>query len=293
MLGIYYAEIITSAIALAVFGTMIHRLRLPADTRWVWLAAAVVLPLQPLAFYLIRVPLDHWAVAHLGATSTAYQWLITLYAPLTEEPAKLVPLLIPVIFRDIRRENFARYALAIGLGFALGEMWFIAHRVAQNAELARLPFYQFGGYLSERFMTCILHSAFVSVALWRLRRGFAWGILGAMALHWAGNFPIFLMSWNIGGLGRPFWTVAIQLWLAFYFLGAIGLLAFFAYGRFDLGKLFYGRRKCPGCGEEYDAPLLALNFGPTRYERCPHCRRWHWTKASSATASPPDLPFPR
>ena len=40
-------------------------------------------------------------------------------------------------------------------------------------------------------------------------------------------------------------------------------------------------------GGEYEAPLFALNFGRTRYERCPHCRRWHWTeKLTAPDASP-------
>ena len=42
------------------------------------------------------------------------------------------------------------------------------------------------------------------------------------------------------------------------------------------------RRHCPECDKEYDAPLLGLNFGPTRYERCPHCQHWHWTHGQNA-----------
>ncbi len=279
MPGIYYTAILTAAVAIVVFGPLIHKLPQPADERRLWLAAIVVLPLQPLVFYCVRVPLDHWLVARLGATSSAYQGLITFYAPLTEEPAKLVPLLVPAILRDVRPANFLRYALAIGLGFALGEMGFIAHRVAQVPAFRALPFYQFGGYFGERLMTCVVHSAFVSVALWRLRRGFVVGIAAAMLLHWLGNFPIALLAWNVGGLGKTFWTLAVQGWLVGYFLAALALLSCFRFGRIAPGRLFYGRRHCPECGADYDAPLLlALNFGPRRYERCPHCRHWHWTK---------------
>ena len=282
MPGIYITAILTSAIAVVIFGTLIHKLRLPANERLLWLAAGIVLPLQPLAFYFIRVPLDHWLIAQLGSTSATYQWLTTFYAPLTEEPAKLVPLLIPAIYRDISTTNFVRYALAIGLGFAIGEVWFIADRVAQAPSLGALPFYQFGGYVSERLMVCVFHTAFVSVTLWRLRRRFAFGLAGAMALHWLGNFPIFLMARNIGGLGHAFWTVAVQLWLLLYFVGALALLCYFGFRRVVPPKLFYGRRHCPECSGDYDAPIFALNFGQTRYERCPHCRRWHWTKTRDA-----------
>jgi len=59
----------------------------------------------------------------------------------------------------------------------------------------------------------------------------------------------------------------------------VALLFYFGLRRIAPPKLFYSRRVCPECGSGYDAPLFALNFGRTRYERCPHCRRWHWTQA--------------
>jgi len=282
MPGIYLTAILTTGVAALVFGTLIHKLRLPANERLLWLAVGIALPLQPLVFYLVRIPLDHQLVAHLGSTSATYAWLTSFYAPLTEEPAKLVPLLIPAIYRDISAINFVRYSLAIGLGFAIGEMWFIADRVAQVPALGVLPFYQFGGYVTERLMVCVFHTAFVSMALWRLRRRFAFGLAGAMALHWLGNFPIFLKTWNVGSLGNTFWAAFIQLWLLFYFVAALALLFYFSFHRFVPPMAFYGRRDCPECGGDYDAPIFALNFGRIRYERCPHCRRWHWTKTRNA-----------
>lgn len=282
MPGIYLTAILTTAIALAIFVPLIHKLRLPANERRLWLAAGLVLPLQPLAFYFVRVPLDHWLVAQLGSTSEIYHWLTTFYAPLTEEPAKLVPLLIPVIYRDINAKNFVRYALAIGVGFAIGEMWFIAERVAQVPAIRALPFYRLDGYFVERLMVCVFHTAFVAVTLWRLRRQMAWGIAGAMALHWLGNFPIFLMNRNAGGLSHTFWAVAWQCWVWAYFIAALALLFYFGFRRVTLTKAFYGRRHCPECSGDYHAPIFALNFGQSRYERCPHCRRWHWTKTRNA-----------
>ena len=285
MHGIYLTAVLTTAVAVAIFGTVIHKLRLPANERLLWLAAALVLPLSPIAFFLVRIPLDHWLVARLGAKSVAYKWLITFYAPLTEEPAKLIPLLIPAIRRDLGAKNFARYAVAIGVGFAIGEMWLIADHAARVPRLAALPFYQFGGYVSERLMVCVFHSAFVAMALWRWRRRFALGVAGAVALHWLGNFPLSLMAWNAGGLGKTFWMGFAQCFLVLYFLAAIALLLYFSFHRATstwTGLIFYGSRHCPECAKDYDAPLLGLNFGPLRYERCPHCRHWHWTHAQNA-----------
>lgn len=280
MHGIYVAAILTTALAVAIFGTMIGKLRLPANPRLLWLAFLIVLPLEPASFYFVRIPLDHWLTALLGKDSVTLPWLATFYAPLTEEPAKLVPLLVPAIRRDISGENFGRYALAIGLGFAIGEMWFIAELIAGNSKFAGMPFYLFGGYLSERLMVCMFHSAFVGVALACLRNRFALGVAGAMALHWLGNFPIFLMASNAFGIGPTFWAIALQVWIIAYFIGALALISSFVFGHFSPGRLFYGRRQCPECGAEYDASLFAINLGARRYERCPACRHWHFTKTS-------------
>jgi RsiW-degrading membrane proteinase PrsW (M82 family) len=137
MHGIYLAGILTTGIAASIFVPVIYRLKMPANKRLVWLAAALALPLQPLAFYLVRVPLDHWLAARLGSASVTYQWVTSFYAPLTEEPAKLIPLLIPAIRRDISAANFVRYALAIGFGFAIGEMWLVASFVPRGRHLRR------------------------------------------------------------------------------------------------------------------------------------------------------------
>ncbi len=282
MHGIYLAALLTSLLAIAGFGTVIRKVRQPA-TGWLLFAAVLItVPLQPLAFYLVRLPLDHWLAGQLNRSSVAYQCLASLYAPLTEEPAKLVALLIPVIVRDIRPDNFSRYALAIGLGFALGEMWFIAERISHQPKLAGLPFYAFGGYLSERLMTCVFHSAFVSITLSQLRRRWVLGLSGAMAAHWAANFPLTLMSWNAGGLGRTNWEVIVGLWLVALFVGAAAFLARLNFGHALPLRLMFGLRHCPECSNDYEPSLLAINMGAERYERCPHCRKWHWTKPSTA-----------
>lgn len=291
MHGIYTAAILTSLLAIGGFGAVIRKLRQPASGWLLFAAVLICLPLQPLAFCLVRLPLDHWLVAHLTRTSSAYQWLVTLYAPLTEEPAKLLVLLIPAILRDIRPDNFARYALAIGLGFVLGEMWFVAERVSLQPALAKLPFYQFGGYVSERLMTCVFHSAFVAITLSRLRRGWVLGLGGAVLAHWAANFPLTLMAWNVGGLGRTTWEVIVGLWLVALLIGALAWFAYLIFGQVLPLRLMYGIRHCPECSTDFEPSMLAINFGDERYERCPHCRKWLWTKLSTAKGiAPPEPP---
>jgi len=275
MTSIYYMALITTVVATAAYGVIIYRMKAPADKRWLLLAFLIALPLQPLAFYLVRVPFNGWLVGKLGSTSKVYEWITLFYAPLTEEPAKLVPLLVPLILRDIRRSNFVRYALAIGLGFGIGELWFVAGRIASNPHFAAIPFWQFTGFFNERLMVCLMHGAFVSVALWRLRDKFLLGEAGTMALHFCGNFPIYLMSKNLFGIGTTAWSVIVNLWVVLYFFGSIALLTYFVYGKAGVGRLIFGKTKCPECGAIYDSPLFAFNLGTKRYERCSACKKWH------------------
>ena len=45
MRGIYLTAVLTTTIAVAIFGVLIHKLRTPANERLLWLAAALALPL--------------------------------------------------------------------------------------------------------------------------------------------------------------------------------------------------------------------------------------------------------
>lgn len=81
---------------------------------------------------LIRKVLD------VKANPGLYLALKTFYAPWTEEPAKLVPLFILFVRQSLRRENISRVALCIGLGFGLGEAWYLASEVALNQPLRRI-----------------------------------------------------------------------------------------------------------------------------------------------------------
>src|SRR5687768_6810189 len=112
-MGIYIAAIITTLTAFGVFGYLVFRLS-PRDLLVACgVAMVAALPLQPLAFYLVRLPLDQLLRDWVGI-NTAYVWMTTLYAPLTEEPAKWLVLLIPFVRRSLRPETVVPIALAVG-----------------------------------------------------------------------------------------------------------------------------------------------------------------------------------
>ncbi len=200
---------ITTLLVIATYGSLIRALSDRHDRRWLLFAALCTLPLHPLAFYWVRSPLNDWLLTVLDARSGLYQFIAFLYAPLTEEPAKLLPLLIPALRQRITPQTFILFGLSLGLGFGIGEIWFLADRFAQVPSSATLPFYQFTGFLQERFLVCFLHGAFSAIALKWLPTRLFLGLLAAMALHWLLNAPIFLGAQNVGGIGRANWLILL------------------------------------------------------------------------------------
>ena len=278
---IYIAAMIVSVLSLALIGGVLF-LRAPAEERpFLGMLVLLMLPMNALAFHLIRMPLDAWLASTLGKQNEVYHILKLLYAPVTEEPVKLWPLLIPYCYARLKSLPLHRSALAIGLGFGVGEAWMLACLLAKSPDIAQYPWYMLNGYIGERVMVCIMHAAFTASALFFIlkRRQITLGLLACMALHLLGNLPIFLAQKNTFGLGAKVWAIVLQLWLLLY-LAAMGiLLAGITYGNSWFQKLIRGKIRCPECGQLYTRPLLSLNLLHKSFERCPHCRRWHLVSA--------------
>lgn len=275
---IYIAAIITSALSLTVIGVILF-LRSPKEQRptlsWLFL---VMLPMNALAFHWVRMPLNGWLSSALGKQAVEYQFIQTLYAPLTEEPAKLWPLLIPFFYHRMKSIPVHRVALAIGLGFGVGEAWTIASLLSKSPEISQYPWYFFVGYTNERTMVCIMHSAFTASALSLIfkHKLVAYGLLACMLLHFLGNLPIFLAGKNVFRLGAPTWQIMVQLWVVFYFLLMGAFLAYLTYENRWFKKLFRGTVRCPECQQLYEHRLFGINLLHKRYEKCLHCKNWHF-----------------
>jgi hypothetical protein len=193
--------------------------------------------------------------------------------------------------RRVTRESVGRYALALGLGFALGEIFTVAGLfLVRNLEIAVMPWYLLGGFIAERFMTCTIHSGMTAVALtgWRRGPGFLIGLSLAMLAHYVANFPIAMAQRGWLGSNAEVSQILVFLWVIACAIAGVVWLEWlhFGKGRGGFGKLIYGNTVCPGCNQEYERGLWwAFNFGTNhRYERCPHCRNWHWTKRKLNTA---------
>lgn len=280
---IFIAAVITSVLSLAVIGGVLF-FRSPKEQRPIlFLLLLIMLPMNPLAFYLVRVPLDGWLVSLLGKQSEQYFWIQSLYAPLTEELAKLWPLLIPLFYHRMKAIPVHRVALAIGLGFGVGEAWTVASFLAKSPEVTKYPWYLLGGYMSERMMVCVMHSAFTAAALVLIFRHkkILLGLLSCMLLHFLGNFPIFLSAKNVFNLGADAWKALLQVWALVYFLTLGSFLAYLAFDKKWFNILVKGKVMCPECKQIYNHPLFGINLIHKRYERCPLCKKWHLVDAFS------------
>ena len=136
-----------------------------------------------------------------------------------------------------------------------------------------------GGYINERLITCIIHSGITGVALHFIikRKAVITGLLSAMLLHFICNFPIFLAQKNLFSIGKDVWMVILQIWVLSYFLLMGFILAYLAYGKQWIQKLFKGKMKCPECGNIYQRPIwwFKVNLLHKCYEKCPYCKHWH------------------
>jgi hypothetical protein len=283
------AAILTAAGALIAFALALVFLFPREERRLALVCYAATVPMCYLALHYVRMPLDGLLVGQLGKKSELLWWIRSAYAPLTEEPAKLWPLLLPFVRRHITRENVARFALALGMGFAMGEIFTVAGLIsASQPKIAALPWYELSGFIMERWVTCLVHPGMTALALvgWRRGPGFIPGLLAAMLAHYLVNIPIGFAQRGWLGKNAAITQAALSLWVMGAGVLALMSLAWLHFGRTSLGALVFGRADCPECGQEYDRGFFTgLNMGGSRrYERCPHCRRWHWTNAKPKSA---------
>lgn len=276
---IYIAATIVTAIAVLSIGLPLFHATPSEERRFLLILAAAMLPMNALAFHAVRIPVDAWLSDLMGKGNDQYRYLTTWYAPLTEEPAKLWPLLIPWFRSRVSPSNKVRVALAIGLGFGIGEAWNIAFLLAKVPEISKYPWYMLGGYAGERLMVCIMHAGFTYAALHLILRGKVLaamtGIFLAMGLHYLVNFPIYVAHLNPWSLSRETWTMLLSGWVLFTFLAMGGILARAAFGARWLEALFRGTMTCPGCGVTYRRPIFRVNLFHKCYERCTACGKWH------------------
>lgn len=103
----------------------------------------------------------------------------------------MLPLLLPDLRASLRAPGAPLlYGMATGVGFGVGEAWYLAWGIARTTGYSSLPAYYFAGYASERLVVCFAHGVTASVAMAGIARGGdgqVRGHLGAVGLHTALN----------------------------------------------------------------------------------------------------------
>jgi hypothetical protein len=96
-------------------------------------------------------------------------------------------------------------AAALGVGFGLGEAWYIAEQIfLRNPEIAKMPFYLLCGFMGERVFTMLLHSVFLVFPLFGLvskSGGFFKGLLIGILVHALVDVPAALYQSRIASIG--------------------------------------------------------------------------------------------
>lgn len=273
---IFIMALVFTLMAVGVLGAVILRFGEKESRSKLLGIVALELPLWIGAYYCLRLPVDAVVKATLQDAQAGYLFVQTFYAPVTEEPAKLLVLLIPALRLGVTRKNLSFAALAIGLGFGVGEAWGVASLIAASGHFSNLPWYQFTGFLNERFMVCVCHSGFTGVCLYlaleKERR--ITGLIVAVVLHYLANFPIYLCGPAVLNLPQATAQTIVGLWVMIcFFASAIFLISIHGERKPLFDKLL-GQAKCPNCDKLFKRSWLGFNAGFKRLEKCPHCRQW-------------------
>ena len=221
MSGLAIASFIAAALSIVVYGGTLLWLAPRSERTLLALGAALAVPLTLLAYYGVRVPIEK-----LFGVPGGTLWLRAILPPLIEEPAKLVPLLLPLLARSVTRDSAWRFGMAIGLGFGLGEILLLLRLLEPVQAMSTVPWSALTGLISERYTVCLTHGTFTAAALtlWR-GTGRPWhGLAAAMALHFVANLPIALASQFVADLGTR--SAVLAVWLVLVWSAAIvGLIA--------------------------------------------------------------------
>lgn len=284
MPGIYIAHVISTSLVLGVWGTLILRRAEKRDWALFILLFILQLPMSALTYYIVRVPLDAWYAELLGKGSKLYIIAKSFEAPLTEEPAKLLPLLLPFIFYRIKKENALLAGMALGLGFGVGEIWTLVYLFAQKKSIfLSYPWYMFWGGIQERFIASFTHAIMTGLAVYGIAQGLKKAVAGigtAMMIHYFLNFPILLPAMGLIPRSlKGIWLNIVAIYSVILFLILLNVIWKYLYGRPIRLTLFLGKSTCPNCGIQYDPTLWGtLNFTVGTYERCPECKKWHFSR---------------
>lgn len=213
--GIYIAALIVTVVSIALSSGLLYWL---SKLKWKYLALILVtLPFSVIVNLFIKGPILNLALSATGGASqlsSATPWWLLLFvlflSPITEEAIKLSPLLAKQLRRIINRSSALWIGMALGIGFGIGEIWYLAWQYSMVAGFAGYPFYYFGGFIGERLIVVFLHGVMTAVAIvgfLKGKKGFLIGYLVAVLLHALTNIGAVL--YQIGVWDQTLATISL------------------------------------------------------------------------------------
>lgn len=186
MAPIYIMAILTTALSVLVW----YGLLWVMAGRWrllMWLSLCM-LPMSALVNLAVKRPTAMAATQAAAGQDPAWYLLFLLFLPpVTEEAVKVLPGLLPPLHRRLKEPGAGLWTgMFLGIGFGLGEIWYLAWGIARSAAFAGIPWWMFTGFLQERVLVVGVHGIMAAVSITALGRG-GWrapaGYVAAVGLH--------------------------------------------------------------------------------------------------------------
>jgi len=206
--GIYIAAFIATGISVLLWGGLVYWL---SKRKWKYLALMLItLPFSTIVNLWIKKPVYDFLLSSLSVSSelsiTTPWWFllfVLFLSPITEEAIKLSPLLARQARCMIDRSSALWIGMALGIGFGVGEIWYLAWQFSMVPEFAGYPFYYFGSFIGERLAVVFIHGVITAVAVagfLKGRKGLLIGYVGAVFLHALTNIGAMLYQiklWDV------------------------------------------------------------------------------------------------
>ncbi len=202
--GIYIAALMATGASVLLWGGLVYWL---SKRKWKYLALMLItLPFSTIVNLLIKKPVYELLASSLNVSSelsvTMPLWfllLVLFLSPITEEAIKLFPLVARRVRRMIDGSSALWIGMAFGMGFGVGEIWYLAWGFSISPEFAGYPFYYFVGFIIERIAVVFIHGVMTAVAVTGFMEGrkrLLMGYVGAVLLHVMTNIGAMLYQLN-------------------------------------------------------------------------------------------------
>jgi len=197
--GIYIAALIATVISMLLWGGLVYWL---SGSKRVYFALMLMnLPLSAIVNLYIKKPMYETLTSLLKVPPildiTSPWWfllLIHFLPPISEEAIKLSPLIAGRVRNIVNKSSALWMGMAFGMGFGIGEIWYLAWRISMMPEYAEYPFYYFGGFIGERIIAVFIHGVMTAIAVIRFMNGRGGLLVGYI---WAVLFHAFA---NVGAM---------------------------------------------------------------------------------------------